>query len=115
MTDNNKPNRIVKDSVLLYIRMAITMLIGINANRFIIVALCIGDYVIYNVVDGVTTMFVFPNSAMAVSTSHFLTFEIVNDNKNLDLVYNQTRTIHYTLVFLICFLIEVVSVCKFRS
>lgn len=78
--ETNK-KRIAQNSLLLYVRMFITMLMGLITSRLVLDALGVIDYGIYNVVGGVTSMFVFLNTTMSVATSRFIAFAIGENNK----------------------------------
>ena len=67
--------RIAKNTLLLYIRMVITMLIGLFSVRIVLRVLGETDYGIYNVVGGVITMLAFLNNSLASTTQRFLSFE----------------------------------------
>lgn len=68
--------RIAKNTLLLYIRMVITMLIGLFSVRIVLRVLGETDYGIYNVVGGVITMLAFLNNSLASTTQRFLSFEL---------------------------------------
>lgn len=57
MSDNFNKNRIVKNSLLLYVRMLFTMWINLWATRLVLANLGVEDYGIYGVVGGVVSMF----------------------------------------------------------
>ena len=78
-SDNNK--RIAKNTLLLYFRMLITMLVSLYTSRVVLQTLGISDYGLYNVVGGVVTMFTFINGTLASGTQRFLTFELGANNK----------------------------------
>ena len=104
--ETNK-KRIAQNSLLLYVRMFITMLMGLITSRLVLDALGVIDYGIYNVVGGVTSMFVFLNTTMSVATSRFIAFAIgENNKKKLCTIYNQARIIHYGIGLLVLVLIE---------
>lgn len=103
---NNK--RIAKNSVVLYLRTIITMIIGFVTSRVVLQNLGVQDYGIYNVVGGIASMFVFFNSTMSVATSRFMTFELGTGNKErLKTIYSQAKIIHYILSIVIFILIEI--------
>lgn len=86
-SDNNK--RIAKNTLLLYFRMLITMLVGLYTSRVVLQTLGISDYGLYNVVGGVVTMFTFINGTLASGTQRFLTFELgANNKEKLHKVFN---------------------------
>ena len=74
--------RIAKNTIALYIRMIVQMVIGLYTSRVILNALGVNDFGIYNVVGGVVVLFSFINSAMASSTQRFLNFYLLcNGNR----------------------------------
>ena len=54
ISNNNK--RIAKNTLLLYFRMLLTMVVSLYTSRVVLGALGVEDYGIYNVVGGVVTM-----------------------------------------------------------
>ena len=54
-SDNNK--RIAKNTLLLYVRLLLTMVIGLFTSRVVLNTLGISDYGINNVVAGFVSMF----------------------------------------------------------
>ncbi len=77
--ENNK--RLAKNTVLLYVRMFLSMLISLYTSRVILQVLGVEDYGIYSVTGGFVMAFSFINNAMAGSTSRFITYEIGQGNK----------------------------------
>ena len=90
--------------------MGITMFIGLVTSRLILNTLGVIDYGIYNVVAGVTSMFVFLNTTMSVSTSRFIAYAIgTNRGDELGIIYSQARIIHYGIGAVVLLLIETVG------
>ena len=107
---SNKEKRIFKNTALLYFRMAFSMILGIYTSRIVLQALGVSDYGVFNVVGGVTTMFLFLNGSMSVSTSRFISYEIGQSNKErIAIVYNQARLIHWGIALIIFILIETIG------
>lgn len=73
--------RIAKNAVALYIRMFVTMIIGLYTSRVILNALGVTDYGIYGVVGGFVSMFTLISSSISASVSRFLTYELGKGNK----------------------------------
>lgn len=53
-SDNNK--RIAKNTIMLYLRMFLTMVVGLYTSRVVLQTLGVEDYGIYGVVGGVVAM-----------------------------------------------------------
>jgi O-antigen/teichoic acid export membrane protein len=106
---NNKS--IAKNTLLLYFRMIITMIISLYTSRVVLNTLGIIDFGIYNVVGGVVIMFGFLNSAMASSTQRFLTFELgKRNNRRLKEVFSMSVTLHVIISIVIILLSETIGV-----
>lgn len=105
---NNR--RVVKNTLVLYVRMFFTMVIGFYTSRVILASLGVEDYGIYNVVGGVTAMFTFLNSALSGATSRFLTYELGTGNlPNMKATFSAAYTIHILLAVLIFIICETVG------
>ncbi len=73
MIDNR---RIAKNTIALYVRMAIAMLVSLFTSRVLLQSLGVEDYGTYGVVGGVVVAFAFVNSTLVGSIQRFLNFEI---------------------------------------
>lgn len=69
--DNNK--RIAKNTLFLYIRMLITLMLGLFTSRITLQALGIEDLGLLSVVGGIITMFDYVNVQFSTGSSRFLT------------------------------------------
>lgn len=102
--------RIAKNSIMLYIRMIIAMIIGLYTSRVVLAQLGVTDFGIYNVVGGVVSLFAVLNSAMASSTQRYLTFELGrNDLNKVNIVFNTGVQIHLFIALIVIFLIETIG------
>lgn len=105
---NNR--RIAKNTLLLYVRMLLTMGVSLYTSRVVLDALGVEDYGIYNVVGGVVAMFSFFNGSMTAATQRFLSYAIgKNDSKLLQDTFNQTVTLHIFIAGMIVLLGECVG------
>jgi hypothetical protein len=71
---NNK--QIAKNTIFLYIRMMLVMIVSLFTSRIILNTLGMTDYGLNNVIAGVITLFAFLNNSLGAATSRFLTFEL---------------------------------------
>lgn len=102
--------RIAKNTLMLYFRMILTMLVSLYTSRVILNTLGVEDYGIYNVVGGVVTMFAFFNGAMSSATQRFLSFELgKGDFVKLRKTFNAAQMIHIGIAVLIFILSETVG------
>lgn len=82
MAHENAKNRIVKNTLFLYGRMALILLVSLYTSRVLLEALGVEDYGIYNVVAGVITMLGFLNASLSGASSRFLIIDIENNGKH---------------------------------
>lgn len=73
-SDNNK--RIAKNTILLYMRMMVLMLIGLYTSRMILQSLGVENYGINNAIAGFLSMFGILTSSMGCAISRFITVEL---------------------------------------
>lgn len=103
-SSNNK--RIAKNTLILYIRMFVVMLISLFTSRIILKTLGVEDFGIFNVVGGIVMMMNVVNSAMSVSTQRYLTFEL---GKKDYAQFAKTFSMCMNIFFLLCILMLVVG------
>ncbi len=106
---NNK--RIAKNTLMLYIRMGISMLISLYTARVVLNTLGVNDYGIYNVVGGVVALFGFITSSMSTATSRFLTYDLgKNDIDSLKKTFSAAITVHFLIALIILVLTETIGI-----
>ena len=104
-SSNNK--RIAKNTLFLYARMLITLVVQLYTSRVILDILGASDYGIYNVVGGVVTMFAFLSGTMATATQRFMTYAIgKNDIKDLRETFVTSNMILWGIAIVVIFLVE---------
>lgn len=108
-TENNK--RILKNTIVLYIRMLFIMFLNLYISRILLKTLGIEDYGIYNVVGGVITMFSFIQGVMSAGTTRYLNFAMGrNDFIMLQKVFSVSITVYSIMCLLIIILGETFGV-----
>lgn len=101
LSDNKK---IAKNTLMLYFRMLLTLVVGLYASRVVLQTLGVSDFGLYNVVGGLVTLFTFFNSTLSIGTQRFLSYSIgKSDMKKLSDVFSTTFHLHvlFSLGFLI--------------
>lgn len=98
---------IARNTILLYIRMIISVCINLYASRVILSVLGVEDFGIYNIVGGVVSILGFLNSSMSGCTSRFLTYEIgKGDKEKLKNSFSAALQIHIFIALLVLILGE---------
>ena len=99
--------KIAKNTLMLYFRMLLSMVVTLYTSRIVLNTLGIVDFGVYNIVAGVIVMFGFLNNAMTASTQRFLTYEKAKDNlAGLKKIFNISITIHLIIAVVILLLAE---------
>lgn len=110
MSSTGSNKRIAKNTLLLYVRMGITMLISLYTSRIVLQVLGVNDYGIYSVVGGITAMFTFINGSLSEATSRFLTYELGTGNMNqLNKTFSAAIVNHFILALIILLLCETIG------
>ena len=73
---------VAKNTLMLYIRMGVMMIVSLYTSRVVLATLGVDDFGIYNVVGGVIVMFSFINVTLTVAIRRFLAFELGKDDSN---------------------------------
>lgn len=76
MPENFNKNRILKNSLLLYLRMLFTMWLNLYATRLVLNNLGVEDMGVYGVVGSIVSMFTIFTSGITSAVQRFLTYEL---------------------------------------
>jgi len=102
---------ILKNSLILYVRLFITSIIGLVSVRFILTALGASDYGLYSVIGGIVFMMAFLNNVMISSTYRFVAYELGTGNTDgVNKVFNISLVFHIILAVLTGLLAETVGI-----
>lgn len=113
-TANNK--RIAKNTLLLYFRMLLILIVSLFTSRIVLKILGVNDYGIYNVVGGVIAIFSSLNTTMSGASSRFLSYSIGKEDKDeLNHVFSTILYIHYILALIILIIGETVGLWFLRN
>lgn len=106
--DNTSSNkRILKNTVFLYARMVIVLLVSIYTTRVVLSALGVNDFGIYNVVCGFVSMFSFLNTSMSNGIQRFYNYEAgTNDVTGVTNVYQTSLVIQVILATIVFIILE---------
>lgn len=98
---------IAKNSLFLYLRMFLNMVVGLFTAGITLNVLGITDFGIYSVVGGFVSMFGFLNASMSQATQRFLSFDLGrNDEEQLRRTFSTTITVHFVIAIIIVLSLE---------
>ena len=103
----SKSSVIAKNTLLLYARSVVVMLIAIYSSRVLLSALGVDDYGLYNLVGGVVSIFSSLKGIFAASVQRFLNYEKGNgNNERVNEIFNTSVLIHIAIAFLFIIVVE---------
>lgn len=109
-TINSNNKRLAKNTILLYIRMLLNMVISLYTSRIVLATLGFEDYGLYNVVGGVVMMFTFMQSALTSSTQRFLNFAIGEKSfDKLQRTFSTSVYIHFLVAIIVFILAQTIG------
>ena len=110
MKQNNTTKRIAKNTLMLYFRQILIMIVSLYTVRVVLNTLGAEDYGIYNVVAGVVTMFSFLSSSMATASQRYFSFALgQNDSESLKKYFSMSFTIYCLIALVVLILAETVG------
>jgi len=102
--DENK--LIAKNTIIVYIKLVAVTIIGLLSSRFVLQALGVSDYGLYNVVGSVIGMFSFISGSLSVTTIRFLNFEKGKPDGDMNRMFNICNVLHIGMAILLLILFE---------
>lgn len=107
----SRSGTVINNTLFLYIRSFLTMLIGIYTSRVLLVTLGIDDYGIYNLVAGIVAMFASLKGVFASSVQRFLNYaKGKKDEEQVSMIFNLSMLIHIGLAALFGIVVEIIGV-----
>lgn len=111
MVTQSSNKRIAKNTIALYVRMLINLVVSLYTSRVVLATLGVEDYGIYGVVGGVVGMFSFLNAAQSGATSRFITFELGRGEKGrLNETFVSTKIVHIGIALIVVLLAETIGI-----
>lgn len=107
----NENKKIAKNSLILYIRLVITTVIGLYASRIVLLQLGADDFGLYAVVGGIVSMMSFLSTTMLATSYRYIAVEIgKGENGDTNKVFNTSLVIHLILALVLVVIAETVGV-----
>lgn len=106
ITDNK---RILKNTLFMYFRMLLLLIISLYCSRLILQSLGVDNYGIYNVVGGFVVLFSFINGAIATSTQRHLSIELGKVDGDISKVLSACINVHVIIAILILLFAETIG------
>lgn len=109
-------NRIIKNTIFLYIRTIVSLLLGVFTTRILLEALGESDFGLYNVVGGSISMLGFLSASMSSATQRFLSVAEGEGNKaKIKLYFNNSLIIHWALAGIMIVFFSIAGIFFFNG
>lgn len=105
-TLQNDNKTIVANTIVVYVRLFCTSLIGLFTSRFVLQLLGVSDYGLYNIVGGVISLFSFVSGSLSTTTIRFLNYEIGKDDGKPNEIFNVCNVVHIIFAVILLILAE---------
>ncbi len=107
MTDNR---RIAQNTLIVYVRLILTTAVGLLTSRFVLQALGVSDYGLYNVVGSIIGLFAFISASLSTTTVRFLNYEKGKPDGDMNRMFNICNVLHIGLAILLFLLFEICGI-----
>ena len=98
----NSQKRMAVNTVILYVKLIVTIVVNLISTRIILNAMGVEDYGIVNLISGIVAMLSFIQNSMSVSSQRYLSFTMGKHNfEQIIEVFNSSYFLH---ILLGCFL-----------
>lgn len=107
----SRTKRIARNTLFLYIRTFVAMVIGIFTGRIMLEALGIDNYGINNVVGGIVSFASVITGTMAVSSSRYLSYALGEGNfSRLKTIFSTIVNVHFLIGLISIIFLEIIGV-----
>lgn len=104
-------NRIAKNTLLLYLRTLLLMVISLYTSRVVLKVLGVEDYGVYTAVGGFVAMFGMLSSTLSSAISRFITVELGKGNKErLKAVFSTSLKVQLLMAVAVAILAELIGI-----
>ena len=112
----SQSQRVIKNTLFLYMRTAVSLLVNVFTTRILLDALGVEDYGLYNVVGGAIAMLGFLSASMSSVTQRFLSYaEGAGDIDRIVRYFNNSIVIHYALALFMAVALAVAALFFFNG
>jgi O-antigen/teichoic acid export membrane protein len=100
--------RVAKNTLILYLRMAVTFFMSLYSTRLLLSALGVTDFGLFNVIGGAIAMLTFLNGSMAAASQRFMSYYHGHGDQNKQKkIFNVSVLLHLFIGVTIILLLEV--------
>lgn len=111
MSPAESSNRLIaRNTLMLYLRMLLSVVVGLYTSRIVLRVLGVEDFGIYGLVGGIVSMLGFLNTSLAGATSRFITYDLgLGDFDKLQQTFNAAFQSHLLIAFIVVLFAETIG------
>lgn len=98
--------QVAKNTLYLYIRSAIVLIVSLYTSRVVLNALGVEDFGLYNVIGGVVALFSFMRTSLTKATQRFLNTEMATGGAKLNDYFVTSLNVHIVISIVAVILLE---------
>lgn len=106
MSNSSANKRIAINTIVIYVKMIVSTIVGLFSTRYVLLALGVADYGLYNVVAGVLILLNFISTAMHTTTRRYVNVEKGKKEGNVNEIFNICLLLHIGFALLTLILAE---------
>lgn len=108
--------KLTKNTIYLYIKTFVSLVISLYTSRMVLVALGVSDFGIWNVIAGVVAMFSFLETSMSGAVSRFISYDLGRgDTALINKTFNSSIQVHILIAVIVFVLAETVGLYFFKN
>ena len=109
-TAETSTRRIARNTLMLYFRTLLSVVVGLYTSRVVLLTLGVEDYGLYGLVGGIISILGFLNASMAGATLRFITYDLgVGDFEKLKLTFNTALQSHLIISLIVVLFAETIG------
>ena len=113
---NNKPGQLARNTMALYLRTALMLVINLYTSRVILRVFGVDDFAIYSIIGNFVATFTIVTSTFTIATQRFITVAIgKGDEIEIKRTFSTALSIHLVIAILLVILCEFIGVWYFRE
>lgn len=115
MSHQTDQKRIAKNTLFLYIRMFLVMLVSLYTSRVVLDKLGVEDYGIYSIAGSVVVSLTFVKNSLRSATQRFLSYAKGENKGTCSSVFSMSLNIHFIILLVSFLLLETVGLWFFNN
>ena len=110
MAELSNNRRIAKNTVYLYLRMLITIVVSLYTSRIVLKTLGTEDFGLYNIIGGIIVLFAFLQNAMSNATQRYISYGIgAGNQERLANTFSMSMNCHFIIALVLLVLSETIG------